>query len=245
MLTLPITPVSKYFCLASAKWARASLLHTHLQDAVVLADGAHQGRPLLGQRGHGLFHVNVLAGLAGVDGDLGVHVVEGRHDDAVDVLAIEQLMVIGILIDAGLRHLLGLIAPGVIDVGNRHPFDVAGFVGPGHQVLPALARADDAEPNAVIRPPNTQGRSRGGRADHKSPSRNVVCQFDTPPCADIRALCCYRGGTMRESLHTTNLELCERGVEVKTRAVRNSSGSTGSLHFYRVSMRSGRARSGR
>ena len=181
MLTLPISAGIEILLLGFGEMGRAPLLHSHLQDAVGLADGAHQGRSLLGQRGHGLFDVNVLAGLAGVDGDLGMHVIESRHDDAVDVLAIEQLMVIGVLIDAGLRHLLGLISPGVIDVGNRHPFNVAGFVGPGHQVLPALARADDAEPNAVIRSPNTQGRSRGGRADHKSPSRNIVCHFSTPP----------------------------------------------------------------
>src|SRR5208337_2471344 len=119
-------------------------------------------------------------------------------------------MVIGILIDAGVRHLLGLISPGVIDVGNRYPFNVAGLVSPGHQILPALARADDAEPNAVIRPPNAQGRSRGGRADHKSPSRNIICHFDTPPLSNIR-LSGYRAGTMTDPCTLRTWAWRERG----------------------------------
>ena len=42
----------------------------------------------------GFSHVDVLAGLAGVDGLQGVPVVRRADDDGVDVLAVEQLAVV-------------------------------------------------------------------------------------------------------------------------------------------------------
>jgi hypothetical protein len=66
-----------------------ALLDAHLKDPLVLAHGSHQRQALLGQRGHRLFDVNVLARLAGVDGNLGVGIVPGGHNHGVDVFAFQ------------------------------------------------------------------------------------------------------------------------------------------------------------
>src|SRR5262245_24937999 len=100
-----------------------ALLAAGLDDAVVLA-GCLDHRPPLGDgQAERLLAVDVLAGLAGVDGDQGVPVVGHGDDDGIDVLAVEQLAVVadgerglaGLLLDAG----PGLFEPGLIDLADR------------------------------------------------------------------------------------------------------------------------------
>ncbi len=107
----------------------ATLLHAGLNDALVLAGGAHQGRTFERLGCHRFFDVHVLAGTAGVGGDLRVRIIPSGYDDSVDVVAVEQAAIIGILLDSGSREPGCFVAPDVPCVAYRDPLDIRALVG--------------------------------------------------------------------------------------------------------------------
>ncbi len=69
-------------------------LRADLHDAIVLLRGVDHGKSVGDIVRHGLLAIDVFAGVAGVDYDAPVPVIRHRGDDAVDVFAIEQFLVV-------------------------------------------------------------------------------------------------------------------------------------------------------
>ena len=88
-----------------------ALLAAGLQDLAGVLDRLHHGQRLGDGQRQRLLAVDVLAGLHGLDGDLGVPVVGRGDQDAVEGLVVDQVAVIldlGLeVLEAPLAHLLG------------------------------------------------------------------------------------------------------------------------------------------
>ena len=72
-----------------------ALLHARLADAIVDARRLDDHRALVDAQGEGLFAVDILAGVEGVDGAAGVPVVRRCHVDGVHLFHLEQLAMVG------------------------------------------------------------------------------------------------------------------------------------------------------
>jgi hypothetical protein len=68
-----------------------------------------------------------------------VNVVECRYNDSVDIFAIEELMVIGVLIHFGAGRVFAAVAPRIPDVCDSHPVEIADLVGAPHQVRASVS----------------------------------------------------------------------------------------------------------
>ncbi len=114
---------------------------------------------LHGER-HGLFLVDVLAGVERGGEVLAVQVLRGGDEDGVDVLVVEQVAVVEVGLGVGRDRLDVFEAPGV-DVGGADAFHVVA----GERLLQDLgaagAGADDAEADALV---GAQDIGRGQRA---------------------------------------------------------------------------------
>ena len=97
-----------------------------------------------------LFAVNILAGIQRVDGDPFVPVVGGADEHGVELFELEQPPMVGERLRAGgflqcLVHLDG------IHVAQRPHLDLGFLLKEGHYIGPALAGADDAKADAIVR----------------------------------------------------------------------------------------------
>ena len=101
-------------------------LAAHLHPAVVLSHCIDDLEAFLNFVRHRLFAIDILAGGAGVFHDLRVPVVHGRHNDKIDVLAVENSAVVFGSIQFLASVLLGGNQPSVVEVGNRHHFNSRG-----------------------------------------------------------------------------------------------------------------------
>jgi len=121
------------------------LLAAGLEDALVLADGLDD-LPALGYRQrHGLFGVDILACLGGMDAHKGPPVVVGGRHDGVDVLALKQFPVVLVSFRAVLlRPLAGTRKVHVRD-GDHGVVAVA-----GNQPAALAADADIAQADPVV-----------------------------------------------------------------------------------------------
>ena len=63
---------------------------------------------------------------------LGVHVVPGGDDDGVDVLAVQELAVVGVLGDGRAGDFGGALAALIPGVADGDPLDAAHLVGDAH-----------------------------------------------------------------------------------------------------------------
>ena len=91
-------------------------MRTDLEHALVSKAGVHHAPGLVDGVTHGLFDVDVLALLHGVDGDGRVPVVGSGHHHRVDVAALDQLAVVrvaGTLV--AFRHLAAPFLPHIAD----------------------------------------------------------------------------------------------------------------------------------
>lgn len=107
------------------------------------------GGPCSSLGGHGLFDIHVLARTAGVRGNLWMQIVPGGHDDTVDILTVEQLMVVGVLLDLAAGKLCRFVAPKIPGIANRDPFDVGALVGFAHQISAPASRSNDSDAYAI------------------------------------------------------------------------------------------------
>ncbi len=130
-------------------------LHRALAGALIR--GAHALGVLHAER-HGLFLVDVLAGVERGDEVLAMQVLRRGDEHRVDALVVQQVAVIEISLGAGRDGARVFQALGV-DVGDAHEFGIGTGQRLAHDLRAAVAGADDAEANAVV------GRQHVGRGD--------------------------------------------------------------------------------
>ena len=128
--------------------AIGSLLSADLHHAAGFLDHLAEQLAFVDGQRHRFFGVEVLAGLAGVDGHGGVPVVGRAVYDHVDVVAFEQLAVIGVDVGLAVESLLGALGVGAIQVADRHHVAERG----GHPGIAqaASAHADGSDRGAVV-----------------------------------------------------------------------------------------------
>ena len=115
-----------------------------------VAAHALDGAVALGNRvRHGLFAVDVLAGLHGVEHHRHVPVVRGRDEDGVDIGAVEDAAVVGVRLRAGGRDFEPLLKVGLVDVGNGGALRPELDEGFGHAASTA-AGADQRHRDAFV-----------------------------------------------------------------------------------------------
>ncbi len=149
---------------ASATWPDEQPLVADLHGALagLLEGGAHALGVVHGER-HGLFLVDVLAGVQRGDEVLAVQVLRGGDQDGVDGLVVEQVAVVEIGLGSG-HDLLRVFQALGVDVGESQEFGIGAidyFADQGHATI---ARADDAEANAIVGSQHVGGGQRAGQA---------------------------------------------------------------------------------
>lgn len=143
---------------SSQAWRkRASELAAGLQDDVVAPSRLHHLAAFGDEEAERLLAVDVLAGLAGVDGDQGVPVIGDGDDDGVDIAIVEDAAIVGVggafLAGRVLDLLLGGVEASAIDIA-----DGDGVADVGAEVAAALvgeagalvADADVGNANAFV-----------------------------------------------------------------------------------------------
>ena len=134
----------------------ADALAADLKDAVGGAGGVDDLGAVGVDVDHGLFEVDVLAGVHGVDGGLLVPVVGRGDDDGVDVFAGEDLVVVAGGEDVVAPELFGAGEAAVVAVGDGDELDAGNAEGGGGVALALDAGADERELDVVV------GRCLGG-----------------------------------------------------------------------------------
>ena len=154
-----------------------------------LGGGLDHLAALVNGHGQGLLHVDVLARLAGLDRLDGVPVVGRGDDHGVDVLAVEhaaKVLVPGHLSGELLPHLRCPLANGVdhllahqgavpgqvrlVDIAQSHDVHVILGHEALEQLAPAIAHADEADPDLLI---GAADRVQGGRAEEIEAQRHA------------------------------------------------------------------------
>ena len=154
-LILPMAPLATYFSLRLDVDPAGALLQADLADAPVDARGLHHHGRLVAGAAHGLLDVDVLAGVHGIDGVILVPVVGRADQDGVHFLQLEEFPVIAEGLGVG-RLLLRLVDVDRVDVAQRAHLQVGVLLEQAHDVGAAVAGADDAEPDAVVRAENSR-----------------------------------------------------------------------------------------
>ena len=139
-----------------------ALLGADLDDPSGLATGLTDLPALLDRQRHRLLAVDILAGLHGFDGDLGVPVIGGRDMDNVDLLVVEDRPVVGVdgrlSSGPGLDDPGGQFASGGVGVAHRDVISVLAERGsrsvwpvdPGGLLAPATAGADCSDTRSIV-----------------------------------------------------------------------------------------------
>jgi hypothetical protein len=100
---------------------------------------------------HGLFLIDVLPGLDGVDEMLAVQVLRRGDDNGVDRLVVQQTAVIQIC-GRGRHQPLGVVEPLGVNIGESNEVDVRAVQRPVNQLSAAVAHTDDAHADTVVGP---------------------------------------------------------------------------------------------
>ena len=101
----------------------ADALAAHLHNAAGFLLGGDHGFAVLDALHHGLFAVDVFAGVHGVDRNLRMPVVGRGDDDCVDVFARQHFAIIASREQRIAVNLLGAIQPALVNVGDRDQLD--------------------------------------------------------------------------------------------------------------------------
>ena len=110
--------------------------------------GAHLLRLVHGE-GHGLFDVDMLAGVERANEMLGVEVLGSGDEDGVDCGIFEEVAIIGMLPGVGSDGARFFQAAGV-DVGHAGAFGVGAAEGVAEEFGSAGAGADNSETNPIV-----------------------------------------------------------------------------------------------
>ena len=105
----------------------------------------------------------MFAGVHGRDEAFGVQMLRGGDEDGVERRIVEQ--------SAGNRRTSsrrarasGVVEAAGVDIGERREFDVGTGDGFARELRAAVANADDADAEAVVRAENAAGRETAGQA---------------------------------------------------------------------------------
>ncbi len=123
---------------------RGGVLRSDLEDTAGSLLCLDDFEPVFDLLDHGLLAVDILAGVHGVDGDLGMPVVGSADDDGVDVLALEDLAVVACGEDPVAPEFADAGEATVVDVGCGGDFDTGVLEGVADVALalpPAPMRA--------------------------------------------------------------------------------------------------------
>ena len=139
--------------------AATPVLEPCRDDALVLSRGLGHLSAFIDRMRDGLFDVDMLAGLAGPDGQQRVPVVGRGRDDCIDVLAVEHGPQVGCRERVG--ELIGLAAKvllvGVTQAGDGDVFQTRERA---EQALAASAQSNERNADFVIRSEHLCGRAK-------------------------------------------------------------------------------------
>ena len=110
---------------------------------------------------HRFLDVDVLAGLAGVDGDLGVPVIGRGHDHRVDILVFQQTLIVFVRLGARARGFGAELEILFVNVADRRSGGLGVFLEIPRQRAAPAAGADRANDDPVIGSFHSACRKRG------------------------------------------------------------------------------------
>ena len=122
-----------------------------LHDALfagVLVRGAHALGVVHGER-HGLFLVDVLAGIERGGEALGVQVLRRGDQDGVDILVLQQAAIVEVGLGVG-RDAFHVFQAAGVDVGRADAFGVGAGDRLAENLGAAGAGSDDADADALV-----------------------------------------------------------------------------------------------
>ena len=159
------------------------MLQSDLHDAVRSFRGRHAFVRLRNRPGHGFFRIQVLSCSQRIEKMTRMNVQRAGHDDSVDVFHVEQAAVIVESLDTR-DFILRLIAAAAIDIGHGHEFHAVNRANLPQQVVAAIAHADHAHADAVVRAQHLGSwiRQHGGR------SQRGLLQKSTPALLELDLL---------------------------------------------------------
>ncbi len=128
----------------------AHALAADLDDAVGRASGFNHLRPVGVQMDHGLFAVDVFAGLHGIDRNLFMPVVGRADDDGVDVFAFQDFAVVAGGEEVCAPEFLAVLEPAVVTVRNRDQFDAGNVHGIFGVALALAAGSDEGDLDVIV-----------------------------------------------------------------------------------------------
>ena len=127
-----------------------------------LVGGAHALGVVDGER-HGLFLIDVLAGIERGGEMLAMEMLRRGDQDGVDGFVVEQIAVVEIGLGVG-RNQFGVFETLGIDIGEGDELGVGAGDGGFNVLHAAVAGADDAEADAVVGSQDVGNRERAGQA---------------------------------------------------------------------------------
>ena len=162
-------------------------MQTHLRDSPVTLRRLDHFSPFAHTKGQGLFHVDILSGLKGVDGLERMPVVGRADDHRIDILAVEHPAVVGELrwVPARFRGRKIHVGPG--EVANGYRLCILMSQESVEHLVSPVSDADKAETNPLVRPSYSHPVERCRRAgcDEGLPKISSVDSFHE----DFLSLC--------------------------------------------------------
>ena len=137
----------------------AAPLRPDLHHALGAAHRLDHAEAVLDGVGHGLFHVDVFAGLDRIDGHLGVPVVRRGDENGLEGFILQQLLVVVVGLSAGGGEFKPGLKAGLVDVAHRAHLE-ADLFPLRDMIAPAPAAPDDPGTRHVVGAQNPRSRSR-------------------------------------------------------------------------------------
>jgi hypothetical protein len=146
-------------------YRRAAALRAHLHYAAVLARGVDHAETFPHVVASGLFHIHVLARLAGPDGSQGMPVVGSGHGNGVDLPVLEQAAHVGVDLGFVALHFFDLsdsaLLRGLVDIADGRNAAVRLPAEKGNVRAAAAAHTDHRHVHRVAGRPRSRECERG------------------------------------------------------------------------------------
>jgi len=153
-------------------------LDADLNDAIRLFKGTPHTAGVIGIKGHGLFLVDILAGLNGGNEVERMQVLGSSDEDGVDGFVVEQAPKIGVGLNGG-NNLLGFVEAAGVDVGDGDSLGVGGVDSLFENVQSPTASTDQGKADAVIGAEDARGCEKGIADQGGSTSCNTVDEISS------------------------------------------------------------------
>src|SRR5216684_276554 len=136
-----------------------SLLHAYLADTFIYARGLHDWRAFVDLEGEGLFNIHIASGVERIDCGGGVPVVGRGDQDRIHLFHLEEFSMVSKAL--GVRRIfLGFIDMLAVDIADSRHIDGGIHLELRHIVTAALAAANHAQLNFVVRAKHARVRKR-------------------------------------------------------------------------------------